>query len=130
MDTGSGPVQNPALSQADFNTYLAQWQAANGAQFYQNAMTVISSFMDPLAAMIVATGAALGDANALSVVKWIHSIYTYHTTNLATVKGWATPAAMNVNMMSYSTLSTPPVTLLAVATSVLAALNTKYPGQV
>ena len=130
IDDGAGPVQNPALTQTQFNTNLALWQAANGEQFYQNALTVIAAFMDPLAAMIVATGAAIGDSNALSVVKWIHSIYTYYTTNLATVKGWATPTAMDQSMMGYTTLVTPPVTLLAVATSVLAALNTKYPGKV
>ena len=130
FDNGSGPVQNPALSSADFNTYLAQWQTANGAAFYQNGCALISTFLDSLTAFLVAAGVGVGDTNALAVVKWMHAVYSYYTTNLATVKAWDTPAGMNQAMMSYTSVGACPVTLAALATSVVTALNTKYPGQV
>ena len=130
IDNGSGPIQNPALSQADFNTYLAQWQATNGQAFYQNGCALISTFLDSLTAFLVAAGTGVGDTNALAVVKWMHAVYTYYTTNLATVKAWTTPMGMNQAMMQYTSVGPCPVALGTLATSVVTALNTKYPGQV
>ena len=130
VDSGSGPAPNPALTQAQFNVALAQWQAQNASDFYQAGVALVSSFMDAIAALIVASGVGHGDANALQIVKWVHAIYTFYATNKATVQGWTTPAAVDQSIMNYTSVGGPPVTLLTVATSVIAALNTKYPGQV
>ena len=128
IDNGSGPVQNPAV--ANFAAQLAIWQSNNAAEFYNNGMALINTFLDPFTAMLVSIGADLGDANALAVIKWMHSVYTFYAANVATVQGWTLPSQRVAATMSYSSVGAAPVTLLALATSVMAALNTKYPGKV
>ena len=130
IDNGAGPIQNPALSQADFNTGLALWQAANGKQFYQNGLALIATFVDSFAATIIAIGVGQGDTNALAVIKWMHAIYSYYTTNLSTVTGWTLPSQIVQNTMNYTTVGSCPIGLGALATSVVTTLSTKYPGQV
>jgi hypothetical protein len=127
---GNGPKPNPALTGAAWTAALAAWQSNNAAQFYQQGLQVINQFLDPLTSMLVSIGVGLGDANSLEVIQWMHSVYTFYANNVATVQGWTTPQQVVAATMSYSSIAAPPVTLAALATSVITALNTKYPGKV
>ena len=78
IDNGNGPVQNPDLTQDEFNEGLAVFVAQNIQALWQAATDYESAQICGSAIGLVTLGTVKGLPKSLAVLAWIQSIWTLY----------------------------------------------------
>ena len=89
IDNGDGPVQNPALTQDEFNAGLAALAAQNVDALWQAATDYQEAQISGAAYGIVTLGVIQQKPKALSVMAWINSVWAlYYTRKPKVTSTW------------------------------------------
>lgn len=80
IDTGSGPVRNPALSDAEFNAGLEDLRKSNVRSLRDTMQAYLDAELGPDDYSSLALGVAQKGVKALAVKAWIKSVKTLFRT--------------------------------------------------
>ena len=85
IDHGTGPVQNPDITQSQFDSGLIQLQQDN-VKYLKDSMTNYhKNFVSETELMFITVGASKGLPKCTAVFEWLLHIYTQYNTRITKV---------------------------------------------
>ena len=106
IDNGEGPVQNPALTQDEFDAGLASLAAQNVQALWQAATDYQEAQISGAAYGLITLGVIQQKPKALSVMTWINSVWAlYYTRKPQITHEW------NAALLDFSSCGAMPCTV-------------------
>ena len=106
VDNGTGPMQNPDLTQDEFDAGLAAMQADNVRALWQAATDYQESYISGAAYGLVTMGVLQQKPKALSVMAWVNSVWAaYYTRKPQVTPQW------NAALLDFSSCGPMPCTV-------------------